>query len=75
MEVAKYAPPYFASNSLAWSPFDFFSLFSSFPSPFEENICLLSPKKFKLGAQKFWKHSYNKIYSDNESDSWNPQKV
>ncbi len=39
MEVARYAPPYFASSSLASSPFDFSLLLPSFSSPsFEVNI-------------------------------------
>lgn len=38
MEVARYAPPYFASSSLASSPFDFSLLRPSFSSSFELNI-------------------------------------
>lgn len=48
MEVARYAPPYFASSSFAWSPFDlFFPLSSSFPSSFELNICQHPIKNLK----------------------------
>lgn len=48
MEVARYAPPYFASSSFAWSPFDlFFPSSPSFPSSFELNICQHPIKNLK----------------------------